>query len=161
MPEQRFVLSAPAPVDPDFAFHFLADLTNHRHLHPLFVRADLLVSGVDSAGRRFQEFAVTERPRLAGLRYAVRFAVRLTVSGQREYTADVRAPLGTRLVSVVRCEGGPAATTITETTTVRAPWPTFPYVARQALGAHRASFRLMPAVLLERRRALPPTHNVR
>jgi hypothetical protein len=150
MPQKHFKLSTIAPVDPEFAFRFLSNLNNHRYLHPYFVSAEPIRSGIDSTGYSFQDFIVTERPRFAGFHYTITFPTRLMVTGKHEFTTEVHAALNTRLVNVTRCEGEQNNTRITESVTISAPWLTIHYVEQQAFIAHRKSFELLPTVLRTR-----------
>ena len=147
MSPRQFELSTTAPVEPDFAFQFMMDLNNHRHLHPFFVAAEVVSSGVDASGHSYQDFIVTERPRLALFRYTITFPTRMMVTGDCELTSQVQAALKTRLTNVVRCRLEQGKTRITETVTVDAPWPTIGYVTRQAHIAHQRTFSLLPSAL--------------
>jgi hypothetical protein len=147
MPQRQFELSTLAPVPPDFAFQFLLEMNNHRHLHPFFVQAQRVGSGKDEAGQDYQDFIITERPGFMGIRYTITFPTRQIITGPRQFTSQVRAALGTRLTNVMRCQPEGTGTRITESVTVQAPWLTIGYVTRQALKAHQATFDRLPAVL--------------
>lgn len=148
MAEKHFELSTFAQVAPQTAFEFLSDLNNHRHLHPFFVKADLVSSGVDDAGNNFQEFLITERPRLGPFRYTIHFPTRMIFTGELEFTSEVHAALGTHLVNVMRCKAENNGTRITESVTIRAPCVTISYVKQQAFHAHQRTFELLPTVLI-------------
>jgi len=147
MSQRQFELSTIAPVEPDFAFQFMMDLNNHRHLHPFFVAAEVVGLGVDAAGHSYRDFVVTERPRLAFFRYTITFPTRMVLTGDCELTSHVQAALKTRLTNVVRCRPEQGQTRITETVSVDAPWLTIGYVTRQAYIAHQRTFTLLPSAL--------------
>ncbi len=149
MAQRQFELTTVAAVDRAFAFQFLQDLNNHRHLHPFFVQAEVVGSGVDAAGCSYQDLLVTERPRLAFWRYTITFPTRMVVTGEYELTSYVAAALNTRLVNVMRCQREAGQTRITEAVTVNAPWATVGYVSRQAFVAHQRTFTLLPGVLAD------------
>ncbi|MCB8984328.1 MAG: hypothetical protein H6659_10920 [Ardenticatenaceae bacterium] len=149
MAQRQFELTTVAAVDRAFAFRFLQDLNNHRHLHPFFVQAEVVRSGVDEAGCSYQDLMVTERPQLAFWRYTIHFPTRMVVTGEYELTSYVEAALHTRLVNVMRCQSEQDQTRITESVTVTAPWMTMGYVRRQAFVAHQRTFSLLPDVLAD------------
>lgn len=147
MPRESFELSTYVDVNVDTAFQFLSDLNNHRHLHPYFVKADEGASGVDSEGKRFVDFMITERPQLGPFRYTITFPTKMVFTDQHEFQSDVRAALGTHLVNVMKCKSENNGTRITESVVISAPWVTINYVKQQAYTAHKRTFDLLPSVL--------------
>lgn len=151
MAEKHFKLSTFVQIDPQTAFLFLSDLNNHRHLHPFFVKADIVSSGVDDAGNNFQDFMVTESPRLGPFRYTIHFPTRIIFTGEHEFTSEVHAAMGTHLVNKMICKAKNNGTRITESVTIHAPRITIGYVRQQAYIAHKRTFDLLPSVLTKKR----------
>ena len=147
MAKTHFELSTVIDVDIETAYQFLSDLNNHRHLHPFFVKADVVASGVDEAGNQFKDFMITERPRLGPFRYTINFPTRMTFTSQHEFISDVRAALGTHLVNVMQFKPNGNGTRIIENVTIDAPRLTISYVKQQAYTAHKRTFDLLPSVL--------------
>ena len=150
MAEKHFELSTFVQVDHQTAFEFLSDLNNHRHMHPFFVKAELVSSGVDDAGNKFQDFMITERPQLGPFRYTIHFPTRMIFTGEHEFTSEVHAAMGTHLVNVMKCKSENDGTRITESVTIHAPWITIGYVRQQAFHAHQRTFDLLPSVLTKK-----------
>ena len=147
MPSVFFELSTYVAVDVDTAFQFLSDLNNHGHLHPFFVKAELIASSKDANGNEVKDFIITERPHLGPFRYTINFPTRMTFTSQHEFRSDVRAALNTYLVNVMQCKSEITGTRIIEHVTIEAPRLTIGYVRQQAFTAHKRTFDLLPSVL--------------
>jgi len=150
MSQEKFELSTFVDADVETVFNFLSDLNNHRHLHPYFVKAELVDSGRDSDGNRTRDFMITERPRLGPFRYTITFPTKMVFTDQHEFQSDVRTALGTHLVNVMRCKSENNGTRVTENVTVEAPRLTIGYVKQQAYIAHKRTFDLLPSMLANR-----------
>ena len=147
MAQATFELTTLAAVDADFAYRFLLDPNNQRHLQPEFVQAELVRTGTNACGQIFQDYRITERPRLAFVRYHVNVWSRLVFNGPYEYTTDMNTALGAHLSHHILVDRDEGATRIVEEVRIDAPWLTISYVRRQAYLEHRRKFDRLPGVL--------------
>ena len=128
MATRTFVLTTEVPGDVERVVDFLAALDRHRGLHP-FLESAVVVRDEPPV----REWAVVEKPGF----YRIRFRAVLRRVSPTELHSEVRVPPGVRLDIRVTVSG----TTLTETTSVRAPWPLVGYVTRSARLAHARTLR--------------------
>ncbi len=143
MATQTFELTTTIAAEPPAVIDFLLDLTRHRGLHPFFVSADVVETGIDDEGP-WTQWRVHERPRLGPFRYSIRFPARMLRSSATSMVGTVQAAPGCSLVTTTRAERVDGHTVLTELTTVTAPLPLLRYMASQARIAHARTYSLLP-----------------
>jgi hypothetical protein len=140
---RTFELTTTIDAEPSAVIDFLLDLTRHRGLHPFFVSAEAVETGIDEEGP-WTRWRVHERPPLGPFRYSIRFPARMLRSSATSMVGTVRAAPGCSLVTTTNAERADGRTVLTEVTTVTAPLPLLRYMASEARIAHARTYSLLP-----------------
>ena len=150
MPQTNFYLETFAPVDADFAFRILSDLTNHMGTNPFFQKVDEVNSYINTQGQPVKDLRVSERPYLWFIRYTTSFHVRQTFIDNRSMLFEVNAAFGTRLKNRWEFHPEGDGVRIHEYVTIDAPALTLDYIHKQAHYSHTKTFEGLPALLAEK-----------
>jgi len=157
MASREFTLSVPVPVSPREAIDHQVDMPRHLGLHPYLTDIRLNGRGIED-GHEWAEYLVLEHPRFLGLRYPIKFPVRVVRLTPTTYVAHVSAAPGCTMrieagaVEDPDTEGG---SILSEHVTVTAPWPVLGYMTRQAEHAHAATYAVLPEFITRRDRRPP------
>ena len=151
MATREFRLSVAVPVGAREAIDHQVDMPRHLGLHPYLTDVRLNARGIED-GHEWAEYLVLEHPRLLGLRYPIRFPVRVVRLSPSSYVAHVSAApactmrIEAEAVDDPETEGG---SILSEQVTVTAPWPVIGYMSRQAEHAHAETYALLPEIFAQ------------
>jgi hypothetical protein len=157
MATREFTLSVAVPVSARQAIDHQVDMPRHVGLHPYLTDLRLNGRGVED-GNEWAEYLVLEHPRFFGLRYPIRFPVRVVRTSPTSYLARVSAAPGCTLLIEATAGEDPdteGGSILSEHVTVSAPWLVVGYMARQAEHAHAAAYAVLPDFIADVRR--PPS----
>jgi hypothetical protein len=151
MAERRFEQSIEIGVAPELVHAFLADLHNHRELHPLIERIEELPP--DPRRPTVRRYRVTDRMRLGPLWFHISYLAELKSLPPDEIAAAAwQTP---RIEVLTHYQAAPASgggTRLREEVLMKAPLLLIGYAHRQAEAAHRETFAKLK-VLLESKSA--------
>lgn len=146
MATRTFDLKASVGVPPEDAIDFLLRLDRHRGLHPYFMRAEIVASGLNDR-RPWTDWKVTETSRLGPFSYPLQFTTRTIRTSGTQMTSLVRPAPGCRLHISARSIEVAGGAHVSETVTVSAPRPLLDYMTRQANFARGRLFERLPDAL--------------
>jgi hypothetical protein len=151
MAERRFEQSIEIGVAPELVHAFLAELHNHRELHPLIERIEELPP--DPRRPTVRRYRVTDRMRLGPIVFRIAYVAELDPSAPDLILGGAWQSPGIEVRTRYRLspssEGG---THVHEEVLIQAPLLLIGYAHRQAEAAHRETFAKLK-VLLETRPA--------
>jgi hypothetical protein len=154
MASREFTLSVPVAVSPREAIDHQVDMPRHLGLHPYLTDNRLKGRGIED-GHEWAEYLVLEHPRLLGLRYPIKFPVRVIRLSPTTYVAHVSAAPGCRMLIEAQAVDDPetvGGSILSEHVTVTAPWLVVGYMTRQAEHAHATTYAMLPDFIGEDRR---------
>src|SRR5690349_4232168 len=93
MATREFRLSVAVPVGAREAIDHQVDMPRHLGVHPYLTDVRLNARGIED-GHEWAEYLVLEHPRFLGLRYPIRFPVRVVRLSPSSYVAHVSAAPG-------------------------------------------------------------------
>ena len=149
MVNRTFTLSVALPVSAREAIDHQVDMPRHLGLHPYLSDIRLNGRGVED-GNEWAEYLVLEHPRLLGIRYPIKFPVKVIRTSTTSYLARVSAAPGcTMLIEATAGEDpeNEGGSILSEHVTVTAPRLLVGYMARQAEHAHAATYAVLPEVI--------------
>jgi hypothetical protein len=149
MATREFILSVAVPVSAREAIDHQVDMPRHLGLHPYLSDIRLNGRGVED-GNEWAEYLVLEHPRFLGVRYPVKFPVRVVRTSPTSYVAHVSAAPGCTLLIEATAGEDPdteGGAILSEHVTVTAPWPLVGYMTRQAEHAHATTYSVLPEVI--------------
>ena len=148
MAERSFEQSIEIRVAPAVAHAFLADLHNHRELHPLIERIEDLPP--DPRRPAVRRYRVIDRMRLGPLSFRIAYVAELKTVPPDEIAAAAWQTPRIEVRTRYRVTASPAGGTLVhEDVLLKAPLLLVGYAHRQAEAAHRETFAKLK-VLLER-----------
>jgi hypothetical protein len=146
MAERSFEQSIEILVAPEIVHAFLADLHNHRELHPLIERIEDLPP--DPRRPAVRRYRVIDRMRLGPLSFRIAYVAELEPLPPDEIAAAAwqtpRIEVRTRYQVIPRPDGG---TQLREEVLLKAPLLLIGYAHRQAEAAHRETFARLKVLL--------------
>ena len=154
MATREFTLSVAVPVSAREAIDHQVDMPRHLGMHPYLSDVRLNGRGVED-GNEWAEYLVLEHPRFLGIRYPIKFPVRVVRTSPTSYLAHVSAAPGCTLLIEATAGEDPdsvGGAILSEHVTVRAPWLLVGYMARQAEHAHAATYAVLPELIADDRR---------
>ena len=142
---QRTVVPA---TDPVRVIDWLADLRHTVGLQPLIESAELVADRPGDAADT-TTWRITERPRLGRWGFRIRFTATVRRVSPTQVHTQVKAALGTRLVTQVHATpfADGSGVEVVQVLTATAPAATIGYVIGQARAAHTEAFRRLPGLL--------------
>jgi len=153
MATRGFTLSVAVPVSAREAIDHLVDMPRHLGLHPYLTDVRLNGRGVED-GNEWAEYLVLEHPSFFGLRYPIRFPVRVVRTSPTSYLAHVSAAPGCTMLIEATAGEDPdteVGAILSEHVTVTAPRVLVGYMAREAERAHAATYAVLPEVIADGR----------
>jgi hypothetical protein len=146
MAEREFEQSIEIGVAPAVVHAFLADLHNHRDLHPLIERID--DRPPDPRRPSVRRYRVIDRIRFGPLAFRIAYLVELESVGPDEVVAAARQTPGIEVRTRYRVSCAPGGgTRLREEVAMKAPLVLIGYAHRQAEAAHRETFAKLKVLL--------------
>ncbi|HIP71706.1 MAG TPA: hypothetical protein EYH05_09960 [Anaerolineae bacterium] len=117
-------------------FDFWKVPANHAKIHPLIVNIEEIKSGSDEDGRLYTVFEVTDRIKLLGIPYTVKYTTLMVQSGPAQLTFTTSQSPGIRIKNVMTFSPQADDTLVQEKYYLEAPGWLMGYVKRQVEQSH-------------------------
>ena len=146
MPERRFEQSIDIHAPPEVVHAFLADLHNHRELHPLIERIEELPT--DARRPSARSYRVIDRMRLGPFSFRIAYVAEIESVPPDLVLGTAWQSPGVEVRTRYRVQRAPdGGTHLREEVVLKAPLLLIGYAHRQAEAAHRETFAKLKVLL--------------